>query len=76
MIRFNFQVIQPAIRLETTYFINYQFRITGTLNSSYFWSSDNERSAVSSSFELPFSLNSGNAGFNLSGNVSLLYSFF
>lgn len=73
---FNYHVIQPEIRLEATYFINYQFRITGSLNGSYFWSSDNEDGAVSPSFELPFSLNSGNAGFNFSSNVSLLYSFF
>lgn len=73
---FNYHVIQPAIRLEATYFINYQFRINGSLNSLYFWSSDNEDGAVSSSFDLPFSRNSGNTGFNLSGNVSLLYSFF
>lgn len=73
---FDYHVIQPAIRLEATYFINYQFRINGALSGSYFWSSDNADGAVSSSFELPFSLNSGNAGFNFSSNVSLLYSFF
>ncbi|MFM9949830.1 MAG: hypothetical protein ACKV1O_17980 [Saprospiraceae bacterium] len=73
---FDYHVIQPEIRLEATYFVNYQFRITGALNGSYFWSSDNADGAVFPSFELPFSINSGNRGFNFSSNVSLLYSFF
>jgi len=75
-VRFDYHVIEPAIRLEATYFINYQFRINGALNSSYFWSSDNERGLVSPAFELPFSRSSNNSAFNLSGNISLLYSFF
>lgn len=73
---FNYHVIQPGIRLEATYFVNYQFRITGALNGSYFWSSNNTDGPVFPSSELPFSLSSGNAGFNFSSNVSLLYSFF
>lgn len=73
---FDYHVVQPSIDLQTTYFINYQFRLNGRLNSSYSWSSDNDEGPVFSSPGLPFSANSGNSRFNLFAQLTLNYSFF
>ncbi|NUN99402.1 MAG: hypothetical protein HUU01_02165 [Saprospiraceae bacterium] len=76
LILFDFHVIQPAINFSTTYFINYQFRIEGSLNGSYTWASDNARASFATASILPFSAERNSSRFLLSGNIALLYSFF